>query len=269
MIEAANGYLDGSYMAESLEALQAAIEAAQTVAANDDATVAEVTEAITNLSDAIASLEKIILDTSALEHEIELVTAMLADIDSYVPSTVEGLADKLDAAKNTLENATSQAELDAAVMSLREARLNARTQADKHALNELIETANAMNLAGYGKEQVLAFSQALIEAQRVAANEEATQAEVNGAEHALLQAIDDLQTSADPQPDDGRDDLTPAVPGNAHDSGNGQADASASASTSTSMSSAMMMTLILAAAGLIWTHCASADDIHDIFDQRP
>ena len=197
--------------------------------------------------------EKITLDTSALEHEIELVTAMLADIDSYVPSTVEGLADKLDAAKNTLENATSQAEIDAAVKSLREARLNARTQADKHALNELIETANAMNLAGYGKEQVLAFSQALIAAQRVAANEEATQAEVNEAEHALLQAIDDLQISADPQPDDGRDDLTPAVPGNTHDSGNGQADASASASTSTSMSSAMMMTLMLAAAGLIWT----------------
>ena len=44
LIEAANGYLDGSYTTESLEALQAAIDAAQAVAANDDATVAEVTE---------------------------------------------------------------------------------------------------------------------------------------------------------------------------------------------------------------------------------
>ena len=50
LIEAANGYLDGDYTAESLEALQAAITAAQAVADNDDATTAEVTEAITNLS---------------------------------------------------------------------------------------------------------------------------------------------------------------------------------------------------------------------------
>ena len=59
LIEAANGYLDGDYTAESLEALQAAITAAQAVADNDDATTAEVTEAITNLSNAIAGLESI------------------------------------------------------------------------------------------------------------------------------------------------------------------------------------------------------------------
>ena len=59
LIEAANGYLDGDYTAESLEALQAAIESAQSVASNDDATTAEVTEAITNLSNAIAGLESI------------------------------------------------------------------------------------------------------------------------------------------------------------------------------------------------------------------
>ena len=80
LIEAANGYLDGDYTAESLQALQTAIEAAQAVAGNGDATTAEVTEAITNLSDAIANLEKITLDTSALEHEIELVNEMLANI---------------------------------------------------------------------------------------------------------------------------------------------------------------------------------------------
>ncbi|MFR9255428.1 MAG: hypothetical protein ACLVJ6_07955 [Merdibacter sp.] len=124
LIEAANGYLDGDYTAESLEALQAAIEAAQTVAINDDATTAEVTEAITNLSNAIAGLESITLDTSALEHEIELVTEMIANLDNYVPSSVEGLQDKLDVAKAVLNNAAT-GRLDEAVKSLREARLNA------------------------------------------------------------------------------------------------------------------------------------------------
>ena len=81
LIEAANGYLEGDYTAESLEALQTALTAAQDTAANDDATTAEVTEAITNLADAIANLEKITLDTSALEHEIEIVIEMIANID--------------------------------------------------------------------------------------------------------------------------------------------------------------------------------------------
>ncbi len=79
LIEAANGYLEGDYTAESLEALQTALTAAQDTAANDDATTAEVTEAITNLADAIANLEKITLDTSALEHEIEIVIEMIGE----------------------------------------------------------------------------------------------------------------------------------------------------------------------------------------------
>ena len=133
LIEAANGYLDGDYTAESLEALQTAIEAAQTVAINDDATTSEVTDAITSLANAIASLEEITLDTSALEHEIELVTEMIANLDDYVPSTVEGLADKLAASQAALE-ATSQDAIDEATKTLREARLNARTKADISAL---------------------------------------------------------------------------------------------------------------------------------------
>ena len=44
-----------------------------------------------DLANAIADLEQITLDTSALEHEIELAEAILANIDDYVPSTVEGL----------------------------------------------------------------------------------------------------------------------------------------------------------------------------------
>ena len=119
---------------KACEALQAAIEAAQAVAGNDDAQRAEVTEAITNLSERDRLWKKITLDTSALEHEIELVSEMIANIGNYVPSTVEGLQDKLDAAKTVLGNATTQAEIDAATKSLREARLNARTKADVSAL---------------------------------------------------------------------------------------------------------------------------------------
>ena len=193
LIEAANGYLDEDYTTESLEALQAAITAAQAVAANDDATTAEVTEAITNLSSAIANLETITLDTSALEHEIELVSEMIANIDNYVPSSVEGLQEKLDAAKTVLSNATSQAEIDEAVKSLREARLNARTKADTSALEEIIAYANSLDLAGYAAESRNMLDRTIAAVKRVLADPEATQEEVDQAVQTMQTAIDSLQ----------------------------------------------------------------------------
>ena len=193
LIEAAKGYLDGDYTAESLEALQAAIDAAKVVAGNDDATTAEVTQAITNLSDAIANLDKIMLDTSALEHEIELVSEMIANLDDYVPSSVEGLQEKLDAAKAALENAVSQAEIDEAAKSLREARLNARTKADVSALEELIAYVNSLDLRAYTAESA---DSVLVLADRALAkmnDPQITQEEVDALAEELQNAIDALQ----------------------------------------------------------------------------
>ncbi len=192
LIEAANGYLDGDYTAESLEALQAAIDAAQAVAENDDATTAEVTEAITNLSDAIANLESIKLDTSALVHEIEFVNEMLANIDNYVPSSVEGLADKLADAQNVLENAATQAEIDEAVKTLREARLNARTKADVSALEELIAYAKSLDLSGYTTECAQALIQDIARAEQMANDPEITQEEVDSMVKELQASVDEL-----------------------------------------------------------------------------
>ncbi len=206
LIEAANGYLDGNYTAESLQALQTAIEAAQAVAGNDDATTAEVTQAITSLSDAIAGLESITLDTSALEHEIELVNEMLANIGNYVPSSVEGLQEKLDAAKKVLSNATSQAEIDEVTKSLREARLNARTKADVGALEELIAYVNSLDLSAYTTESA---DSVLVLADRALAkmnDPQITQEEVDALAEELQIAIDALQPVSEENvtmPDDG------------------------------------------------------------------
>ena len=193
LIEAANGYLDGNYTTESLEALQTAIEAAQAAAINDDATTAEVTEAITNLSSAIAGLESITLDTSALEYEIDLVNEMLANLDNYVPSSVEGLDDKLADAQNVLENAASQAEIDEATDTLREARLNARTKADVSALEELIAHVNSLDLRAYTAESA---DSVLVLADRALAkmnDPQITQEEVDALAEELQSAMDALQ----------------------------------------------------------------------------
>ena len=232
LIEAANGYLDGDYTAESLEALQTAIEAAQTVAINDDATTSEVTDAITSLANAIASLEEITLDTSALEHEIELVTEMIANLDDYVPSTVEGLADKLAASQAALE-ATSQDAIDEATKTLREARLNARTKADISALEELIAYVNSLDLRAYTLDSVVPVNRMMSKLTQAMNDEEITQEKVDELAAEMQAAIDGLQPNVTPE---------------TGDTANGSAD-TGSANTAAAMQTGMMLTL-LAAAGV-------------------
>ena len=142
--------------------------------------MAWVTTAITDLDSAMAGLEQITLDTSALEHEIERAEQMVANIDNYVPSTVEGLADKLDAAKAALD-ATSQDTIDEATKSLREARLNARTKADVSALEALIAKVNALDLRAYTSASQSAVRRALQNADAAVNEGEVTQAQVNAA----------------------------------------------------------------------------------------
>ena len=199
LIETAEAIEADGYTEMSYRALQAAITAAKTVAANDDATTSEVTTAITDLASAIAGLEQITLDTSALEHEIELAEQILANIDDYVASTVEGLQEKADAAKEVLANATTQAEIDEAAKTLREARLSARTKADTSALEALIAEVNAMDLSKYTDASVSGLRTALFQAQQIIADEEAAQQDVDDALKMLDAAVSALSEKASTQ----------------------------------------------------------------------
>ena len=150
------------------------------------------TTAITDLANAIAGLESITLDTSALEHEIELVTEMIANLDDYVPSTVEGLADKLAAAQAALE-ATSQDAIDEATKTLREARLNARTKADISALEELVAYVNSLDLRAYTLDSVVPVNRMMSKLTQAMNDEEITQEKVDELAAEMQAAIDGLQ----------------------------------------------------------------------------
>ena len=243
LIEAANGYLDGDYTSESLEALQAAITAAQAVAGNDDATTAEVTQAITDLSDAIAGLRaEATLNKDALAHEITLVAQMVANLDDYVASTVEGLADKLAAAQEVYANATTQEEIDAATQSLLEARLNARTKADKTALEAAIAAADALDLSSYARADAEKVSAALETAKLVLSDEAATQEEVDAAANALNEAIGALDT-------EGADTNAPAVGADdGQDDGSGDA---ATADTAAAVQTGLFAGIVIIAAAAV------------------
>ena len=209
LIEAANGYLDGEYTEESLEALQAAIETAQAVADNEDAATAEVSEAIVDLADAIAALQpQQTLDVSALESEIELIQQMVDYLDQYVPSTVNGLQDKLTAAKAIAQAPQSQEEIDEQTAILREARLSARTLADKEALIAAVHNASLLNLDLYTADSAAAVRELLAQAEAMLDDQEVTQADVDTLSASLDRAVSRLEirlqsdmTSDKPQAD--------------------------------------------------------------------
>ena len=232
LIEAAEAIAADGYSEVSYEALQAAIEAAKGTAADDDATTTEVTTAITNLATAIANLEEITLDTSALEHEIELAEQILANIDDYVPSTVEGLQEKVDAARAAL-SATTQEEIDAATQSLREARLTARTKADKSALREMIAYVNSLDFSAYS--DINSLRVAMFNAEQIMADEEATQEEVNAAKEAL-----EAELKA----------LTPKSEASTDAAGNTTGETT---NTAAAAQTGLMLVLMLTAAGALWT----------------
>ena len=197
LIETAKAIKAEGYTEESYNALQEAIKAAEKVAANDDATTTEVKEAISSVAEAIANLEKeAVLDKTALEKEISLVEKMVANIDDYVASTVKGLEDKLNEAKDVLANATTQEEIDEAAKMLREARLNARVKADKEALKEAIETAKKYDLSKYTKASAQALRNAMSNAEKVMKDEAATQEEVDAAVKALDKSMKKLVLNA-------------------------------------------------------------------------
>ena len=148
------------------------------------------------------------LDTSILENEIALVSEIVANIDDYVPSTVEGLADKLAAAQNVLDTATTQEEIDEATMTLREARLNVQKLADKSKLFETLSLYSGYSENDYTPATWTAFYAAYQAAADVYGDVEATQDEVDAAIEALKSAAEALIKAPQTQKPSGDDQVT-------------------------------------------------------------
>ena len=117
---------------------------------------------------------------------------MIANLDDYVPSSVEGLENKLEEAKLVLQTAETQSAVDTATAMLREARLNARTLADKEALYEALAAYSGYSENDYTPETWTAFYGAYNNALRLYNDPEATQADVNAAVEALNAKADAL-----------------------------------------------------------------------------
>ena len=92
-----------------------------------------------------------------------------------------------------LENAASQAEIDEATKTLREARLSARTKADVSALEELVAYINSLDLSAYTLDSVVPVNRMMSKLTQAMNDEEITQEKVDELAAEMQAAIDGLQ----------------------------------------------------------------------------
>ena len=102
----------------------------------------------------------------------------------------------------------NQQSVDTAAQNLQTAIEALQKKADKSALQEAVEKANAIELDAYTEESAAALQEALLQAQSVLDDPKADQQSVDEAAQALLTAIENLEEKApvdEEKPDDGEE----------------------------------------------------------------
>jgi len=180
LIETAEA-ITGNYTSASVTALKDAIKAAKAVAANEDATLAEVNEACLALRDAIKGLVPL-ANKDKLADEIAKADRIVANIDNYVSSTVAGLDKLIADAKAVIDKeSATQAEVDAMVTKLQTATEKATKRANFSKLEKAVKEAAAIDTSKYTAESVKKLNAAITAAKAVLNNKDAAQSEVEEA----------------------------------------------------------------------------------------
>ena len=152
------------------------------------------------------------VDTSALEEAIAEAEALTEE--DYTEESWAALEAALEEAKDVLADPTAtQSEIDAAAAALEEAIAALEVYVepvDKSQLEKAIEKADALEEEDYSTKSWAAMEAALKVAEKVYADEDATQEEVDDATDALLKAIKALVPTTGKNPGTG-DDSQPVL----------------------------------------------------------
>ncbi|MEK3732956.1 S-layer homology domain-containing protein [Paenibacillus sp. FSL M8-0334] len=189
--------VQAEYTPATWQALQDALDEANRVLNDGNATQQQVDDALTALEDARSKLERIpTVNKTALENKVtEISNENLVEAE-YTPATWQALQDALDEANRVLNdgNATQQ-QVDDALTALEDARskLERIPTVNKTALENKVTEINNENLvqAEYTPATWQALQDALDEANRVLNDGNATQEQVNKA----LQAVRDARNA--------------------------------------------------------------------------
>ncbi|MGL4741276.1 MAG: hypothetical protein ACRC41_10785 [Sarcina sp.] len=185
-INTAKGMNTDGYTPDSVKTLQGAITAAQGVVNNKDATVQDVTTAMTNLQNAVKGL---VVNTEGLQTEINTAKGM--NTDGYTPDSVKILQSAITAAQAVVSNK------DASVQDVTTAMTNLQNAikglvVNTEALQNEINTAKGMSTNGYTPDSVKTLQSAITAAQAVVSNKDANAQDVNTAMTNLQNAVKGL-----------------------------------------------------------------------------
>ena len=183
--------------------LKAALEEAKAILEDATADQETVDASFDRLATAIQMLDFIKGDKAALRSFITKVENTVEE--EYTPATWTAFASALETGNTVLadENAM-QEEVDNAYTNLVKAYLNLRLVPNKDKLEDLINQTKALVAANYTADTWKNVSDALVLAENVMSNENATSEEVTNAETVLTKAVEGLVVSNMP--------VTPSTP---------------------------------------------------------
>ena len=166
---------------EAKEFFENALENAQTVYDNANATQEEVNEAWSDLLDAMHLLEFEAGDKETLLPLINIAEQLKDMLDQFKPGTTEGFEEALDAAKDVYaEEDALKADVDEAYDNLQAAIDKLEMRADMSILQNTVDEANGLDLNLYiDDEAMAAFKTVLAEAEELLLNADAAQADVD------------------------------------------------------------------------------------------
>lgn len=213
VINTANGKLaqTDAYTPASLEALQNAVDEAQTVYNKADATQTEVDNAKANVEAKIAALKEK-ADKSALRLAVKAAEGEAALTDKYTEESIAALQTAINAANAVLadDNAT-QADVDAQVEAVNAAKAALVEKKAPVVIEELEKVvADATEVVGatdkYTAASLAALQSAIDAANAVLQNPDATQDEIDAAVQSVKEAKAALKAKDDNKKDDSKDD---------------------------------------------------------------
>ena len=183
--------------------LKAALEEAKAILEDATAEQETVDASFDRLATAIQMLDFIKGDKAALRSFITKVENAVEE--EYTPATWTAFAAALETGNTVLANENAmQEEVDNAYTNLVKAYLNLRLVPNKDKLEDLINQTKALVAANYTADTWENVSNALVLAENVMSNENATSEEVTNAETVLTKAVEGLVVSNTP--------VTPSTP---------------------------------------------------------
>ena len=182
---------ESKYTSSTWAALQAELEKANKVIADENAMEEEIAKTYENLNKAFTDLE-LAADKSKLESLVSELEGK--DLSKYTLGSVNKFNIELANAKEVLNNKdATQEEINEAYNKLIKAYLDLRLIPDKSVLEDLINKAESIDKSKYTNASVNKLNEKLKEVKIVLDNEEASQKEVDEAAKGLELALADLE----------------------------------------------------------------------------